>query len=273
MKNIIYESKSDKVLYSHMYNPNPIKDKYWHHNDHNEILVFIQGNSRFVVEGTTYPLNPYDVIIIRSSEMHRIYHQEPDTPYERYGFHIPMGFFTKNDCDDLRKIFTARPLGTNNLIPGELVRNHCILDILKQIDNYVTGYDTVHETVLRGKLVELLFHLNQLHSKSLSESSTSDNVRKIILYINENLYEKLTLDVIAEQFFMSKSHLCHIFREYTGLTVNQYIKQKRFIRVKELRAEGVSLTEASVRAGFGSYSNFYKLYLKDMGVAPSGDLK
>ncbi len=273
MEHIVYESKSDKILYSHMYNPNPIKSKHWHHNDHNEILVFIRGNSKFVVEGSIYSLKPYDVLIIRSSEMHRIYHQEPDTPYERYVYHIPDSFFMKNDCEDLRVIFNARPLGINNLISGELVKNHYIMDILKQTDEYVTKYDAVPETVLRGKLVELLFHLNQLHNKQLGESFVNDKMREVIVYINNNLGKKITLDFLATEFFMSKSYLCHLFKEHTGLTVNQYIKQKRFIRVKELRADGMSLTDASIAAGFGTYSNFYKMYMNEMGKAPSEGFK
>ena len=68
---------------------------------------------------------------------------------------------------------------------------------------------------------------------------------------------------------MSKSHLCHLFKEQTGLTVNQYIKQKRLIKVKELRAEGRNFLDASLKAGFGSYSSFYKAYIEEMGHAPS----
>ena len=271
--NIVYKSKSDKFLYSHMFNPTPMKVKHWHHNDHNEILVFMKGNSKFSVEGTTYILKPYDILIIRASEMHRVYHLEPSTPYERFVYHIPDSFFVKNDCENLKKIFTARPLGMNNLIPGEMVKDHCVMDVLKETDDLVTQYDVVPENVLRGKLVEFLFHLNQLHGKTLKSDYVSDKVREIIMYLNDNLESKITLDVLAERFFMSKSYLCHLFKGHTGLTVNQYVKQKRFIRVKELRAEGLSLTDACMRAGFGTYSNFYKMYLNEMGKAPSEDLK
>ena len=126
---------------------------------------------------------------------------------------------------------------------------------------------------MRGKLVELLFHLDQLHSKTLQKNCVSENVREIIMFINENIDEKLSLSEIAEHFFMSKSHLCHLFKEHTGLTINQYIKQKRFIRVKELRADGYSLTDACSRAGFGSYSNFYKMYSNETGHSPGKDLR
>ena len=58
-----------------------------------------------------------------------------------------------------------------------------------------------------------------------------------------------------------------------GLTENQYIKHKRLIRVKELCSQGMTLAEASVRAGFGTYSNFYKIYTTETGRNPNEDLK
>lgn len=272
MWNIFYKSQTDKFFHSHTYDEVNDNKSIHHHNNHYEILVFIKGNCRFEVEGFYYDLKPYDILILQPAEMHRIHHLEPNEPYERYVYHIWDTFFVKNDCEEMKKIFTSRSLGVNNVISGELVKDHYIMDILKAADSYVTEYNPVPENVLRGKLVELLFHLNQLHGKTIHEGQTGDNIREIIMYINENIGKNLKLSDIADHFFISKSHLCHLFKKNTGLTVNQYIKQKQFIKVKEFRAEGMSLTDASVKAGFGTYSNFYKMYLNETGRAPSEDM-
>lgn len=256
-----------------MYYEDPEKIGHYHHNRHNEILIFVDGNCKMAVEGSEYYLEPYDIMIIRSSEMHRMYHMEPIKSYERYVWHIPDNFFIKNDCEELSKIFMARPTGEGNRIPGELVKGSYVQEILRISDEYATMKDTVPESVMRGKLMELLFHLTALHSRVLRETVSDTTVRNIIKYINDNISGKLSLDVIAEEFFMSKSYLCHTFKSHTGLTVNQYIKQKRFIRVKELCAEGMNLSDASAKAGFGSYSNFYKTYLAETGHTPSDELK
>ncbi len=273
MENIFYKSETDKYFHSHYTVETPNNKRYRHHNNHNEVLVFLRGNCRFEVEGNSYTLKPYDILVIQSAELHRIYHLDPVATYENYVCHISDSFFVKNECEDLKTIFSARPLGVNNLISGDLVKNHYVMEIFKKMDEYATKYNPVPAIVMRSKLIELLFHLNQLHKQTLNASFVSENVRDIIMYINEKIGEKISLDDVAEHFFISKSHLCHLFKEHTGLTVNQYIKQKRFIRVKELRAEGMSLTDACSKAGFGTYSNFYKMYLNEMGKAPSEDLK
>jgi len=272
VENIIC-SLDDKGSYSHLYYENPKKISHYHHSKHNEILIFVDGNSKMAVEGSEYYLNPYDIMIIRSSEMHRMYHIEPTKPYERYVWHIPDNFFIKNNCEELSKVFMARSSGEGNRIPGELVKDSYVSDILKKTDEYASMPDNVPQSVMRGKLIELLFHLNILHSKVITETTTDTTVRNVIKYINDNISEKLSLDAISDNFFMSKSYLCHKFKNHTGLTVNQYIKHKRFIKVRELSAEGMNLSDASIKAGFGSYSNFYKTYLAETGHAPSEELK
>ena len=51
------------------------------HNDY-EILFFLEGDAKYVVEDKMYTLEPGDLIIIRKHEFHRIYHNSP-TPYRR----------------------------------------------------------------------------------------------------------------------------------------------------------------------------------------------
>ena len=273
MAQIVYNLKKDVVGYSHLMYEHPEKIEHYHHNKHNEILIFVKGNCKMAVEGSEYVLNPYDIVIINSNELHRLYNLEPIKPYERFVWHISDEFFVRNECEEFKRIFSGRHAGEGNRISGELVKDNYIIEILNKLDEYVTAYDEVSEHVMRGKLMEILFHLNRLYDKNLYETAEDNNVRNIIMYINNHIEGKLSLDEISDYFFMSKSHICRMFKEHTGLSVHQYIKQKRLIRVKELRAEGMSLTDASIKAGFGSYSNFYKTYMNEMVKPPRKDLK
>ena len=46
------------------------------HNDY-EILLFLEGDARYIVEDNIYTLEPGDLILIRKHEFHRIYHNSP----------------------------------------------------------------------------------------------------------------------------------------------------------------------------------------------------
>ena len=78
--------------------------------------------------------------------------------------------------------------------------------------------------------------------------------------------------MLAEKFYISKYYLCRAFHKATGLTVHDYIRLKRLNLARELKAEGKSISEAAMMAGFTDYSSFYRAYLKEYGVSPRNDL-
>lgn len=91
----------------------------------------------------------------------------------------------------------------------------------------------------------------------------------ISLYINAHLSDNLSLDILAKEFFTAKNYMCRVFKNYTGYTINQYINYKRILFAQELHKNGQSLLQASMNAGFNSYANFYKAYVKQIGKCPS----
>ena len=243
------------------------------HNDTYEILIFLSGNSEFRVEGTLYYPEPGDVIVTHSAEMHRMYHNEPCIPYERIVINIHSSFFAKNNCEDFKKIFTSRPLGENNLISADQTKKHNIDAIIKSIDGYITESDDPPAVLIQSKLIELLYNLNKISFTADNVSFHDEQIKTIMMFINDNIASELTLDIIADHMYMNKYHLCHIFKAHTGYTINKYITYKRILLVRELCEGGMSLMEATQEAGFSNYSNFYKMYKKETGKSPRADLK
>ena len=270
-----FESPKKDFDYSHGTDPNPDKSGFelHTHNDFFEIIVFIKGNCEFRAEGSIYSLKPYDVVITHGTEMHIMFQKTPVEPYERAVFHIRKSFFYENDCEEFLELFLKRPLGINNLIPAKLVEERNIPAIIKDIDRYITENDDMIYTAVKSKLSELLYNLNRIVAKPEEITFNNDKVKDIIVYINDNIKSDLSLDKIAEHFYISKYHLCHIFKEHSGLTINKYINHKRILLVRELAMSGWSLIDASMEAGFGNYSNFYKVYIKETGISPKKSLK
>ena len=233
------------------------------HNDTYEILIFLSGNSEFRVEGTLYYPKPGDVLVTHSAEMHRMYHKEPVEPYERIVINIHSSFFAKNNCEDFKKIFTARTLGENNLISADQTKLHNIDEIINSIDQYIYENSNPPVVLIQSKLIELLYNLNRISFTSENVSFHDEQIKNILMYINDNITSELTLDIIANHMYMNKYHLCHIFKAHTGYTINKYITYKRILLVRELCESGMSLIDASQEAGFSNYSNFYKMYKKE----------
>ena len=240
---------------------------FLHSHDSYEILLFIQGDSRYVVEGNTYSLEPYDVMILRKNEMHRIYHNS-ESAYERYILMVEPDFFTEHNCKELESEFLKKTNGSKNKIDASLCVSSGLYDAFLRLQKYSHNFKELYTPIVDAVITEILYLINNVKLFSKDDNSDSQ-LKSIISYINNNYTDEISLDELAEQFFISKYHLCRIFKEGTGITVHSYITNKRLIRVKELKSEGYSLGEAAILAGFGNYSSFYRAYQKNNGFAPS----
>ena len=54
----------------------------FHYHEFHKITIFISGNVQYFVEGKTYPLQPYDIVLVNRNDIHRV-QVDPSLPYER----------------------------------------------------------------------------------------------------------------------------------------------------------------------------------------------
>ena len=133
-----------------------------------------------------------------------------------------------------------------------------------------TGF--AKETLAYLYLCEFLVYLNRAYF-SLPDSiwedvSENENVNQVVTYIHEHLAEDLSLDKLASHFYVSKSYLSHKFKEYTGLTLYQFIIKKRLVVARNMLREGLPVTAVCLQCGFNDYSNFLKQFKREFGRSP-----
>lgn len=233
------------------------------HDDRYEIILFLSGNAEFHIEGNIYRSHPHNIYIARPLEMHHNVFLSSDK-YERIVIHLYLDFFKENHCEDLEKIFKARTLGVDCQIPARIVDKEMYHLFMKMNEYILNGAYGIAKCVL----LELLYLLNQIHEPLTAPVAADERINSILLYINDNLTEDLSLDHLAARFYVSKHHLCRVFKRVTGYTINQYINHKRLLLVRELNSKGQTLLEASANAGFHNYAHFYRMFRKEFGTSP-----
>lgn len=242
--------------------PNNIEFKLHNHDDIYEIVLFLNGDCEFIVEGNAYKLKSGDIAFTRPFEFHNIRCLTEKT-YERVILYIKEDFFVNHSCEQFLDIFKNRELGIGNVSSYDLPNNDavdCIFRILKY-------YSQKAYRVAQAAVTEFLYLIN--NTKAFDEYLCHNSrIRDIIMFINNNLTKKLKLDDIAEKFYIDKHYLCKSFKKNTGYTVNQYINYKRILLAQNLHKNGQSLLQASFNAGFNSYAHFYKTYVKQTGKSP-----
>lgn len=264
------KDKNNNFIYIHKRTKHPEEvDFNFHTHTDYEIFIFIKGEASFVVEGINHTLSPYDILLIRGNELHRIF-STPDTEYERIVLNISGEFFSHWNCEYLADIFEKSI--ESRFIPAETVLKKGIDTSIERIEKYIQETNRSNDAVVSCAIIDLIYNIGKISPKK-NTVFQNNSISDIIAYLNNHISDDISLDAIAEKFFLSKYHMCRLFKEVTSFTIYQYITAKRILLVKQLYKEGYSLSNAASEAGFGCYSNFYKAYIKQFGRSPKKDFK
>lgn len=109
------------------------------------------------------------------------------------------------------------------------------------------------------------------YSQFLSERDKRyQHIEKACVYIREHLHEDLNLCQICSQIYVSKSYLCAAFKELTGTTFCEYVRQQRLTKARMLlTSTALSIDDIAVECGFGSSAYFSTVFKRDMGMTPT----
>lgn len=102
------------------------------------------------------------------------------------------------------------------------------------------------------------------------DSVLSDKLKKILHYLDEHYTEDISLDMLAEQFYISKYYLSREFKKEYGTTIIQYVLTKKITNAKELlRYSNSSIEEIARLCGIDDASYFNKVFKKMEGCTAS----
>ena len=249
------------------------KEVTLHHHDFYEVYFFLSGNVQYNIESRSYLLTPGDVLLISPMELHQPMFGSEQREYERIvlwidkqfleGFSLPDRNLT--DCFD-----TASPQHTNLLRP-EGVQRQFLMFLLEQLITENAVEDPYREISSLTYLAQVLVALNRLALQQRRENLTAapdSVVYNVLGYINEHYSEVLSLDDLANRFFVSKYHLSREFQRLVGTSVHRYIVQKRLVMAKQMLSTGKPSTEVYQNCGFGDYSNFYRAFRAEYQISP-----
>lgn len=95
------------------------------------------------------------------------------------------------------------------------------------------------------------------------------NLQDVKEYMDNHFSEKLHLDELAERFFINKYYLTHTFKEQFGITINQYLLQKRITQGKHLlRFSQYTIEQIALLCGVDDANYFTRIFKKMEGITP-----
>ena len=108
-----------------------------------------------------------------------------------------------------------------------------------------------------------------INASEMENTSYSTRIRNILQYIQNNFQQDISLETVADTFWIHKVYLAKIFKQETGKSVNEYIRNVRIEKAKELLLkEHIKINEIVTATGFNNPQSFYTIFKKYVGMAP-----
>ncbi len=245
-----------------------------HQHDFFEVYFFISGNVEYSVEGKSYSLKSGDMLLINPLELHQPRIGQHQKDYERIVLWINKSYLSSLCSNDtsLSRCFDTTVPNHTNLLRLNAVEQSYISRMLKELLKESCGDTYGSDLAAKALLIRLLVELNRMtegtKKQAVPQKETPVIITNVLDYIGEHYCEKISLSSIADEFFVSKYYLSHVFNAVVGTSLQRYVTLKRLIHAKQMLSSGIKPTLAASSCGFGDYAAFYRSFMSEYGISP-----
>lgn len=245
----------------------------YHGHDFIEVAFLLSGSGQYRVDGNIYPVREGDLLILNPGMQHQAIVTDLTHPMVEFfvGFHdfcipgLPAGFLqepgqhpvisTEGDLKQrLYRLVASMDVENASAFPGRYI----------MMKSYLLQMITL---ILRSRVDEAASQAKYI----FDSTSKKYLVEQMIQYFEEHYNEKISLDRIAENMYLSPFYLSKVFKSETGSTPIRHLIDIRLEKARELLGESgeMSIREVALAVGYEDAYHFSKLFKKKYGVAPS----
>lgn len=243
----------------------------YHCHDGYEFFLFLNGNVNCYVEQQCFHLERGDLLIIRPGEYHRPIMLD-NGDYERITLNLHETLLQRlsSEKSNLSAVFRNHPKHKACFVQLQEDQLTHFLSLAKQIEGLLHSDTFGADILIQSYLLQILVLINTAFQTA---ENTTPNImpkliRDLLRYIDANLADKITLESLEQEFFLNGTHLSRQFKKHTGLTLRNYLLERRISHAKSLLSTDLSITEVCQQSGFSDYANFIRSFTKATGLSP-----
>ena len=244
-----------------------------HCHDFHKIVLCLKGQVTYIMEGNTYYLRSWDILLIPIHQIHRSILRSGEEPYERMILWINDSFLQRFGEEALADVFRWPYRAKSGLFRPDAGSRAALLEKLQGAERSQNSALSGHRLLADTYILQFLLELGALlpgeeRSADAGTVASDPRMRSMLEYINANLEKDLSVDVLSRMFYISPSYLMHAFKRHMGCTLHRYVSQKRLVSASERIRRGEGVLEAASRSGFSEYTTFLKAFRRQYGCAP-----
>jgi two-component system response regulator YesN len=106
--------------------------------------------------------------------------------------------------------------------------------------------------------------------KNKQNAGSKNIIEQSLSYIKNHVGEDISLEGIADRFFLNQTYFSRLFKQYTGSTFTDYLIEQRMEKAKELLSLGkFKVYEVSQMIGYRSEKYFFRVFKQYAGCSPA----
>ncbi|MEG7531523.1 MAG: AraC family transcriptional regulator [Hungatella sp.] len=252
----------------------PTQEFEFHYHDFDKIIIFLKGNVNYIIEGKSYSLLPYDLVLVNHNDIHRP-QIDPTVPYERIIVYLSPRFMTSYQTIDydLMDCFHRAKNARSDVLRIRALEKSSLFQTIQQLEQAGHSKEYANELYCQVLFLEFMIQLNRAslthHLDFIQTEHCNQKVLQLMEYINLHLTADLSVEQLAQTFYLSKYHMMRLFKQETGYTLGSYISSKRLLMAKRLLIREIPLTQVCFDCGFKNYSTFSRAYKDFFGESPT----
>jgi len=240
-----------------------MNELHYHHSY--EIYILTKGKRTYLIDDNLYEISEGDVILIPPMMLHKTIGKEE---YGRYLISFSENYLSKYFTNEAKEMlltcFSARCI---HLVGSKLITFVHLIDKLIQSYESIDNMSFIYLSNIIAILTESMQSSSYAHPLT---SKTNKTILSIIEYIDTNYKNIDSIDEIADKHFITKYHLCRLFKNTTDISLVKYINTVKIHKACVLlNNSNKNITEIAYETGFNSSMYFCKTFKSLMGMTPS----
>ncbi len=236
-----------------------------HDHSYFEIFFLEKGEREYFIGDRFYKVKGAEIVVIPPSVLHRTV----GGVAHRTLLHIDEAY--------LSRYFSPAIVKSLSCLEGVSVLHTAGEDVARLsglFQSLLVCYDRQiaqggQEALLAGYTFEILFLLSDKARIEEAAEHAPRRMEEIVRYIHENYATIRNIGQLADEFFISKYHLCHLFTKHLGLSIVSYMNMIRVrAACRALDAGERNITTLALSCGFNSSAYFCKVFKEQMRQTP-----
>ncbi|KKI88472.1 AraC family transcriptional regulator [Bacillus sp. SA1-12] len=271
MQAILYKNADETFMVSHRKTLSHNMPANHFHSTF-EIFYLISGKREFFIKDRALVINEGDIVIISPNILHRTTNTEMPE-HERLIVNMHETCMTAGNQsyrEVLQSLFEQDYIIVRCPLHERLFIETLSQSIIHEIHDKKPGFEMYVQTLVLQLLIICCRHIKQNSIEPLeSPSPMHERISEVIRYINSHYMHDLSLQSLAEEFYVSPYYLSRFFKEVTGFTFVEYLNNVRIKEAKKLlESSSIKVNLIYKKVGFGSVTHFGRVFKSVTGYAP-----